>query len=999
MRPGALLVIGLLALAGSVGCGDDDPSSEPARIEGSFCHGQPDGVLCDDGNPCTTDDVCGLGACLGRPIDDPDTCDDEDACTEGDVCSEGVCVGQSLDCEADSGLCEDLGCVPPSCDDGDPCTLDSRDGGECQNVAVDCGDSGDACRQLECGADGTCGPVAVPDGGGCDDGDPCTEVDGCVAGACEGVLKPCETGDLCQQGTCDPATGECHVGPAPDGSTCDGPPGAACTEGAQCQNGECVGGTTRPNGTPCDDADPCTSADACQAGLCMGAAMDCTSLDDLCVTGACDPGLGECAPASVEDGTPCEDGSACTLDEACSGGVCQPAEVLAECDCEGKPDETPCDDGLVCTTGDKCAGGVCLGAPKQCEDPAEPCVAATCDPEVGCVEVPRPLGTPCDDAKSCTVQDYCKDGVCIGALMDCSSLDTDCAVGECTGGACTALPRPDHTPCDDGDTCTGHDECGGGACAGVLPLCAGCAQAGDPCDDGDACTGAGTCVPVSAGGVSSLACIAEPTVDCAADAECTVAWCDFASGECEAGANTDGVSCDDGSGCTEEDTCQKGSCVGLALPLCGATPDQCETTAPNDAVTSAMAVELAATDDPFVRRFEAVGWFDTPEDMDWFELQLTPGETLSALTAPHCGEPTDTVLTILHAPGGEAQEVATDDDGAGGTFSKITGIVAAAGGTWYVGVSGHATAPLGAYELTIEATSSAPCFIDPDCGCTLKVCESNQCVPTVPEEVEPNDFEPASAGPILFGNDAVLGSFTTLTDEDWYALNLEVGQVVRIETSAWCDSPVVDPAIYLYAGLTPGLVALAEAKDTAGDGHAVIDDFKAPASGVYYVRVKDEGVATGQYLLQTSPGGCEPGGEEFGGGCECAQEVCVDGACVSSNPAPEPIGPFEPGALAVGEEVHGELETQYDVDSWEITLGPGSWALTTGPLCDEPGLDTELKVYDTAGDLVASDADSGEAWFAAIGSLELTELQTLRVDVAAHGAATGSFTLVVTPAP
>ncbi len=60
---------------------------------------------CDDGDPCTLDDACSGGECLGTPLD----CDDEDDCTQ-DECVEGVCVNTPIPC---GGAC----CLGAVCSD------------------------------------------------------------------------------------------------------------------------------------------------------------------------------------------------------------------------------------------------------------------------------------------------------------------------------------------------------------------------------------------------------------------------------------------------------------------------------------------------------------------------------------------------------------------------------------------------------------------------------------------------------------------------------------------------------------------------------------------------------------------------------------------------------------------------------------------------------------------------------------------------------------------
>ncbi|NUN13610.1 MAG: hypothetical protein HUU55_08235 [Myxococcales bacterium] len=78
------------------------------------------GELCDDGDPCTTNDQCSDGQCKGTPMVCPSTecttsgcengvcnskpnnnwssCDDGDPCTETDLCLNGTCSGISICC-------------------------------------------------------------------------------------------------------------------------------------------------------------------------------------------------------------------------------------------------------------------------------------------------------------------------------------------------------------------------------------------------------------------------------------------------------------------------------------------------------------------------------------------------------------------------------------------------------------------------------------------------------------------------------------------------------------------------------------------------------------------------------------------------------------------------------------------------------------------------------------------------------------------------------------
>ena len=142
---------------------------------GLFCAECVDGQIittsgnpCDDGNACTTDDVCNQGVCVGTAFvcDDGNSCTDDacdpsgvciftpnnnacedgDACTTGDVCVNGACVGG----------------IDISCDDNIPCTID-------------------VCDPVQ-------GCMNIPDNTSCDDGDIsngieyCDPQEGCVVG-------------------------------------------------------------------------------------------------------------------------------------------------------------------------------------------------------------------------------------------------------------------------------------------------------------------------------------------------------------------------------------------------------------------------------------------------------------------------------------------------------------------------------------------------------------------------------------------------------------------------------------------------------------------------------------------------------------------------------------------------------------------------------------------------------------------------------------------------
>ncbi len=236
-----------------------------------LCESQPDDTGCDDANPCTENDLCTAGACEGTLIDcglvddacnlgvcDPATgecgpqpllagtpCFDDNPCTLNDICRDGACVGQDLDCSSVEDTCHTSRCdaasgdciaVPKGdrtpCDDGDPCTPDE--------ICLDgiCASGTEICT--------ACSALALEDP--CDDESACTSDEICVqieaVLACVGNRTDCSDLDNgCNVGACEPSTGACFVALGPDGVACeDGDP---CTELDVCNDGQCDGPPVR----------------------------------------------------------------------------------------------------------------------------------------------------------------------------------------------------------------------------------------------------------------------------------------------------------------------------------------------------------------------------------------------------------------------------------------------------------------------------------------------------------------------------------------------------------------------------------------------------------------------------------------------------------------------------------------------------------------------------------------------------------------------------------
>jgi hypothetical protein len=255
----------------------------------------------------------------------------------------------------------------------------------------DCTALDDPCNSGNC-VNGMCQKTQANEGATCDDGLFCTDNDVCKAGKCEGgTPKFCPSPDSCHLGQCDEAIKGCGAGiPGNDGA-------------------------------PCNDNDACTQTGTCNAGTCeKGPPIDCSFLDGVCSKGICDVGLG-CIISPLSDGD-------------------------------------PCDDGLYCTVEDACTLGVCTGKPNTCAAPGNTCMIGSCnEAQKTCVAVPGNDGMMCDDQNPCTQGSVCANGACVNGLpanngMACVDKD-GCTLGTtCTNGTC-GNPTSSIALCIDGDSC------------------------------------------------------------------------------------------------------------------------------------------------------------------------------------------------------------------------------------------------------------------------------------------------------------------------------------------------------------------------------------------------------------------------------------------------------------------------------------------------------------------------------------------------------------------
>ena len=317
------------------GAGDPCPGTECADTcneAGDTCFDAP-GTSCSDGDMCTVGDQCdGAGSCSsGAP---PDCSGSDSACAVG-ACnpSDGNCFADPLPpgtscsdgafCNGDETCNAMSACqagTPPTLSDGVGCTDDSCD--EAGDVVVHTANNTNCDNGAFCDGDETCDTIADCQAGTApvsDDGvdctnDSCDELNDVVVNTTDD--SNCDDGLFCNGAETCHATLDCQAGFSPCSD------GVGCTlDGCDEPSDSCV---NSPSDMQCDDGQACNGAETCDATLgCQSELpVDCEELDDDCSFGTCSDDDGGCISQPFLDGTSCEDGNACTLDDECTDGLC-----------------------------------------------------------------------------------------------------------------------------------------------------------------------------------------------------------------------------------------------------------------------------------------------------------------------------------------------------------------------------------------------------------------------------------------------------------------------------------------------------------------------------------------------------------------------------------------------------------------------------------------------------------------------------------------------------
>ncbi len=578
---------GNCAPGGLITCNDNNSCTDDSCDTVKGCVALANAATCDDGDPCTLNDACANSACAGTV----NTCDDQNVCT-ADVCDSktGNCTHANIavDCEDGNActtgdVCKSGVCASGTakiCDDGNVCTADSCDPvtALCLTAPVTgtCED-GNACTIGDTCSGGTCAPGTAKV---CNDGNVCTD-DGCdPKNGCTitNNAVSCAPGNNCELGTCS-------------GGGCQATGQVGCNDNNPCTSDTCVPGTgcvftPVADNTTCGSATACVAASTCQVGVCTtGASTDCSD-GKVCTTDGCDPVTGCYWNANT---VACDDGNACTAGDVCKNGAClsgaaiDPAVTCNDanactddsCDpakgCVHTANTLACDDGSKCTTGDICGAGKCAGTAVNCDD-SNVCTNDQCNAADGtCYWTAN--SAACDDGNACTAGDACVQTKCVGGAPNSCDDGNVCTTDACdpkTGG-CSHTNNT--AACDDGNPCTVNDACAAGACTNATPkscddgnVCTtdacdttsgACSYAANtlPCDSGDKCTYGDAC--------AATVCVKGTNAVCVDNNVCTTDACDAATGTCTFTAVANGSTCDDTLACTTN-SCQAGKCAVTA---------------------------------------------------------------------------------------------------------------------------------------------------------------------------------------------------------------------------------------------------------------------------------------------------------------------------------------------------------------------------------------------------------------------------------------------------
>ncbi len=426
-------------------CEEGGCREEPIAFgESDFDNGCYNDEGCEDGN-CNCD---GEGNCVSMCDPMGDDCDDGNPCTEGRcntdtgecdflprngvLCEtngeQGICRNDEceiVDC-IENDDCEEISCRDAFCSDGNICKWEpSTDGEECTKESGDLGECQEGyCRYIECQEANDC-----PDS-------KCQEKE-CTGGSC--TYTDFVDGHDCEiEGEEETKEGFCHGGDCliscvsegcPDDEVCNEETGLCveCMEANDCPEEECKNVT-------CNDENECTYSNApngeeCSDGTCFAGNCEENCQDNTQCGGdtpVCSQDIGTCVECNIGSDCPQKD---CLNIEGCYFGECRYTK---------QENGTSCDS---CGPGEcVCFRGTCINACYDSSDCEE--TYPFCNQDLSyCTECENE--NHCDDGNPCTISS-CNEGFCeYENLDDYIECNEDGVNGTCCGGVCNTQTLAD----------------------------------------------------------------------------------------------------------------------------------------------------------------------------------------------------------------------------------------------------------------------------------------------------------------------------------------------------------------------------------------------------------------------------------------------------------------------------------------------------------------------------------------------------------------------------
>ena len=255
----------------------------------------------------------------------------------------------------------------------------------------------------------------------------------------------------------------------------------------------------------------------------------------------------------------------------------------------------------------------------------------------------------------------------------------------------------------------------------------------------------------------------------------------------------------------------------LSVTEAPASPTQPEDDYPHDTTTTGQAVVGGSV----------TGSIENGRDQDWFAVELQAGARYqfdlkgSATGDGSLGNP---YLNGIYDAAG-TRIAGTIDNNSGTGYNAQVSFLAVAAGTYYV-AAGSGGTDTGTYTLSVTETSAPP---------------------TQPEDDYPRNT--ATTGRVVVGG-SVTGNIENGRDQDWFAVELQAGQLYRFDLkgSGTGDGSLGNPYLNGIYDATSSRIANT-IDNNSGEGYNAQVQLLAAETGTYYAAAGSGGTDTGTYTL------------------------------------------------------------------------------------------------------------------------------------------------------